>query len=275
MPSLPIGKSELYYEDRGEGPAIVLAHGIGGNHASWFQQVPVFARSYRVVTFDHRGFGRSSDVENAGRGAFVDDLLALLDHIGIDQAALVGQSMGGGSCIAFAAAHPDRVRALVVASSLHAIEEGDEIAALMDAARAATAGLDQLDRVLGAACREADPIKAELYSAIASFNRVDRHSLAGTWPVRVAPDVVGGGRPVLFLAGTQDVLFPIDAIRQVQAHVPGSFLVEVDAGHSVFFERATEFNDSVLSFLAACGIRGRRRSAHSNAAGYTAPTSQN
>ena len=49
-------------------------------------------------------------------------------------------------------------------------------------------------------------------------------------------------------------------------------LVEVDAGHSAFFEHATEFNDSVLSFLAACGIRGRRRSAHSNAAGYVAPT---
>ncbi len=275
MPLLPIGQSELYYEDQGEGPVIVLAHGIGGNHASWFQQLPVFAASYRVVTFDHRGFGRSSDVETAGRSAFVSDLLALLDHLGIDQAVLVGQSMGGGTCIGFAAAHPERVRALVLAASLHAIAEDGEVAALMDAARLATDDLDQLDRVLDPVFREASPTQAALYSAIASFNRTDRHSLTGAWPARLAPETVGGGRPVLFLAGTRDPLFPIAAIRCVQARVPGSFLVEVDAGHSVFFEHATEFNDSVLSFLAACGIRGRRRSAHSNAAGYVAPTAQN
>ena len=271
MPVLSIGQSELYYEDAGEGPAIVLAHGIGGNHASWFQQGPVFARSYRVISFDHRGFGRSSDVENVGRAAFVGDLLALLDHIGIEQAVLVGQSMGGGTCISFAAAHPDRVRALVVASSLHAIAEPDDVASLMTAARAATADLAQLDRVLGADFRAAQPVQAALYAAIASFNRADRHSLAGTWPALVAPQAVGGGKPVLFLAGVQDVLFPVEAVRRMQARVPGSFLVEVDAAHSVFFERAGEFNDSVLSFLAACGIRGVRRSAHSNAAGYTAP----
>lgn len=275
MPLLPIGQSELYYEDQGEGPAIVLAHGIGGNHASWFQQVPVFAQSYRVVTFDHRGFGRSSDVEGAGRSAFVPDLLALLDRLGIEQAVLVGQSMGGGTCIGFADAHPERVRALVLAASLHAIEEDGEVAALMEAARTATDDLDQLDRVLDPAFREDNPVQASLYSAIASFNRADRHSLAGAWPVRLAPEAVGGGKPVLFLAGTRDPLFPIEAIRQVQARVPGSFLVEVDAGHSVFFEHATEFNDSVLSFLAACGIRGRRRSAHSNAAGYVTPAVQN
>ncbi|SNS24171.1 Pimeloyl-ACP methyl ester carboxylesterase [Sphingomonas laterariae] len=272
MPVIGIGQNELYYEDQGEGPAIVLAHGIGGNHASWYQQVPVFARSYRVVSFDHRGFGRSTDVENAGRTAFAGDLLALLDHLGIEQAVLVGQSMGAGTCISFAAAHPDRVRALVIASSLHAIAEGEDVAPLMDAARAATADLAQLDRVLDADFRAANPVQAALYSAIASFNRVDRKTLAGDWPARIAPEAVGNGAPLLFLAGSADILFPVEAVRRTQARVPNSYLVEVDAGHSVFFERPGEFNDSVLSFLAACGIRGVRRSAHSNAAGYTAPT---
>ncbi|MGH6782590.1 MAG: alpha/beta fold hydrolase [Sphingomonadaceae bacterium] len=271
MPVLSIGQSELYYEDKGEGPAIVLAHGIGGNHASWFQQAGAFARSYRAITFDHRGFGRSTDVENAGRGAFVADMRALLDHLGIDQAVLIGQSMGGGTCISFAAAHPDRVRALVIASSLHAIAEPDDVAPLMNAARVATAEMSQLDRVLGAEFREANPVQAALYAAIASFNRADRRSLAGTWPALVAPEAVGGGKPVLFLAGMGDVIFPVEAVRRMQAQVPGSFLVEVSAGHSVFFESPAEFNDSVLSFLVACGIRGVRRSAHSNAAGYTAP----
>lgn len=268
MPILTIGSSELYYDDHGEGPAIVLAHGVGGNHAAWHQQTPVLANSYRVITFDHRGFGRSTDVEGSGRAAFADDLLALLDHLRIQQAVLVGQSMGGGTCVTFTALHPDRVLALVLASSLHAIRETEDVSALMDAARAATSGLPQLDRVLDPEFRLAHPDRAALYSALSGFNRTDRHSLTGAWPVTVAPDTVGAGRPVLLIAGTRDPLFPVEAVRRVQAAIPGSLLVEVDAGHSVFFERPVEFNDSLLSFLRASEVRGVRRSAHSNTAGY-------
>lgn len=51
--------ARIYYECHGEGPALVFAHGRGGNAASWCQQVPRFVRDYRVLVFDHRGFGRS------------------------------------------------------------------------------------------------------------------------------------------------------------------------------------------------------------------------
>lgn len=271
MPTLPIGDSELYFEDQGEGAVIVLAHGVGGNHASWFHQTAVLAKAYRVVTFDHRGFGRSTDAEALGRAAFAFDLAALLDHLGIEKAVLVGQSMGAGTCIGFAAAHPDRVQALVIASSLHAIAEPVDVAPLMDAARAQAGALSQLDRVLGQAFQEAHRDQAALYAAIASFNRTDRKSLAGEWPSFVPPESLGGAYRVLFIAGTDDAIFPIEAVRRVQAQVPGSFLVEVEAGHSVFFEQPQAFNDSLLSFLAASGIRGLRR-AHSNAAGYVATT---
>ena len=68
---------ELYYEVHGEGPALVLAHGAGGNHLSWWQQVPVLAQSYRCVTFDHRGFGLSREQPGGpGARAFVEDLRA-------------------------------------------------------------------------------------------------------------------------------------------------------------------------------------------------------
>jgi 3-oxoadipate enol-lactonase len=90
MPTLDLQASQLYYERHGEGPAIVFAHGIGGNHAAWFQQIAVFARSYEVIVFDHRGFGRSTDTEQLGRNAFVSDLGALVDHLGLNRFALVG-----------------------------------------------------------------------------------------------------------------------------------------------------------------------------------------
>lgn len=271
MPTLQINDSTLYYETHGEGPALVLAHGVGGNHAIWYKQIATFAKSYQVVVFDHRGFGLSTDAEGLGRSAYVSDLVALLDHLKIDKAAFVGQSMGGGTVIAFAKTCPERVSALVVADSLHAIVEPADVAAIMDKARAATADLDQLERVLGAGFREKNAAESLLYRGISSFNATNRKTLKGDYAAKVTPEELAAlNLRILFITGMEDVLFPVEAIRKVQERVAGSFLVEVSgAGHSAFFESPTEFNDSILSFLMMAGYRGVRRSAHSNAAGYT------
>ena len=61
----------IRYWSEGEGETLVFAHGVAGNHASWYQQVPVFSRAYRVVTFDHRGFGGSPDPRFASRSNIV------------------------------------------------------------------------------------------------------------------------------------------------------------------------------------------------------------
>jgi pimeloyl-ACP methyl ester carboxylesterase len=270
MAMIEIEGGELYFSDHGDGPLIVLAHGIGGNHAVWYQQIATLARSYRVVAFDHRGFGLSRDASGEGRGAFARDLLALLDHLAVDKAVLVGQSMGGGSCIAFAGLHPDRVAALVVASSLHALVESDAVAALMQRARADTEALPQFDRVLSDSFRRDHPEATLLYGELSSFNRTSRRSLTGEWPLLQTPEQLGAlGLPVLFIAAALDRLFPVAAMRQTQARVKGAFLVEIDdAGHSAFFERPAEFNDSLLSFLQMCRITGRAPAAHSNMPGY-------
>lgn len=258
--------AEIYWQAHGSGPAVVLAHGIGGNHAIWYRQLDALARSNRVITFDHRGFGLSRDHDGRGRDAFVDDLAALLDHLGETKVALVGQSMGAGTCIGFAHRSPDRVAVLAICDSLHGIVESDEVKAIMDAARAQTATLSQIERVLGAgAPREL----AALYSQIASFNAADRHSLTGRFDARPAAELGGKGFQILFLSGVDDILFPIEAVRLVQAEVPGSFLVEVnDAGHSAFLEAPVQLNDTILSLLQMAGHVGKAGAAHSNAAGY-------
>lgn len=258
--------AEIYWQTHGEGPAIVLAHGIGGNHAIWYQQLDALSRSNRVVTFDHRGFGLSRDHDGRGRDAFVDDLVALLDHLGETKVALVGQSMGAGTCIGFAHRAPDRVAALAICDSLHGIAETGDMKAIMDTARARTAALGQIERVLGAG---APSELSVLYSQIASFNAADRHSLSGRFEARPAADLGGKGFPILFLSGVDDIIFPIEAVRLAQADVPGSFLVEVnDAGHSAFLEAPVQFNDTILSLLQMAGHVGKAGAAHSNAAGY-------
>lgn len=260
--------AEIYWQALGEGPAVVLAHGVGGNHAIWYRQIDALSRSNRVITFDHRGFGLSRDLDGRGRDAFVEDLTALLDHLGEAKVALVGQSMGAGTCIGFAHRAPERVAALAICDSLHGIAESAEIKTIMDAARANTADLAQIERVLGAnAPREL----ATLYRQIASFNIADRHSLTGRFDARPAADLGGKGFPILFLSGVNDIIFPIEAVRLVQAGVPGSFLVEInDAGHSAFLEAPTQFNDTILSLLQMAGHVGKAGAAHSNAAGYVA-----
>ena len=82
MPKARVNGIDFYYETDGEGPAIVFAHGRGGNHMSWWQQVPVFSKNYRCITFDHRGWGTSTDEPGGpGHGAFVEDLKQLLDYL--------------------------------------------------------------------------------------------------------------------------------------------------------------------------------------------------
>jgi pimeloyl-ACP methyl ester carboxylesterase len=269
MPLLESADADIYFESHGEGEAVVFAHGMGGNHAIWWRQLERFARSYRVISFDHRGFGRSTDPAGRGRSAFVEDLRALLDHLGIERAALVGQSMGGGTCVGFCRKYPARVAALVLADTLHGIEESPAVAAIMERARTATRELPQLERVLGAAFRDANPAESFLYRQINSFNATDRHTLAGEWGTPCPPAELGAtGVPVLFIAGSEDVLFPVEAIRLVQEAVDGSFLVEVSgAGHSAFWERPVEFNDSIASVLQMAGLKPRRP-VHSNAPGY-------
>ena len=93
--------------------------GLGGNHLSWWQQVPFFSDRYTCVTFAHRGFAPSTDsAEPLGPRAFADDLAALIAHLGLGDVRLVAQSMGGWTCLDYTLRHPEHVRGLVLACTV-------------------------------------------------------------------------------------------------------------------------------------------------------------
>ncbi|HEX6644722.1 MAG TPA: alpha/beta fold hydrolase [Gemmatimonadales bacterium] len=105
----------IHYEVAGSGEPVVLIHGGFGDMRMWDGQFDVLAREYRVLRYDHRGFGRSPAPDTAYSP--VRDLVALLDRLGMDDAHLVGNSLGGALAITFALLHPERTRSVTVVAS--------------------------------------------------------------------------------------------------------------------------------------------------------------
>ena len=245
---------EIFYESHGEGPAITFAHGRGGCHLSWWQQIPALRDRFRCVTFDHRGFGYSRDVDNGpGRHAFADDLAALLDHLGIERSYLVGQSMGGWTCLSFAVAHPDRGAGLVLADTSAGINDERIFSAYRARGEPPT---NVFDRALSATFKERDPVKAFLYAEISGLSQPPNESLMELLLSEdgPAPEVLADFRvPALLIFGEDDIVVPPEIARICAGFIPGARLEIVpDTGHSVYFERPDVFNGLVEAFIASC-----------------------
>jgi len=118
MSEAEINGARLYYEVHGEGFPVIFTHGLGGDGSMWVFQVPEFREKYKVVVWDVRGHGRSETTENGYTiDQFVEDLRALMDHLGIEKAHIAGLSMGGWISWRFALAYPGLTRSLVLSDS--------------------------------------------------------------------------------------------------------------------------------------------------------------
>jgi 3-oxoadipate enol-lactonase len=247
----------LYYEDTGgPGPTVLFLHGAGGNHLSWWQQVPVFAEEYRCVTADQRGFGQSPDVAGGpGPAALAADALALLDHLGIARAAVVAQSMGGWAAVGAAVQAPGRFWAIVMANTVGNLTS-PEIAAVRQRLAAASPPRPAVlwHGALGETFRKSEPVRTFLYAQIAGLNpprpaEFSEQMSRLTTPVeRYAATRV----PTLFLTSDEDGLIWPELSKAVHQQVPGSRFTRVEAaGHSTYFERPDVFNREVGALLEA------------------------
>jgi len=258
MPWTSINGIRLYYLVQGHGPAVIFAHGAGGNHLSWWQQVPFFAERYRCVVFDHRAFGRTKDeAEGPGRRSFADDLRALLDHLEIERAAIVAQSMGGRTAVGFSYRNPERVGALVLAGTTGGAVS-DAVRAAQEEHRQTPIGKRTLyQRAISPRLRRERPDLAHLYRLIARLNPPRPKDFLAPIPgyrgssAQFLGDL---GVPILFLVGAEDTIIPPHVVRLAHEAVPGSQYDEIaDAGHSAYFEKADVFNERVVRFLQESG----------------------
>ena len=256
MPTITRNGCDLYFESHGEGPALVFAHGMGGSHLSWYQQIPYFVqRGRRPIAFDHRGFGSSRCApEDWHPREFPHDLFAILDALDVERAALVCQSMGGWTGLPAAIARPERVSGLVLCGTPGGLAIPEVAKAREEAARRIRAEGVRANAALAPDFPEREPEKAFLYDRLSALNPgLAPEALArmAEPSAQVEVDALADyAVPTLVLSGSHDLLFPPDLLRAVADRIPGAeFVPFPGSGHSTYFEQPARFNEVVASFL--------------------------
>ena len=251
MPIAPINGIEMYYEIHGSGQPIVFSHGRGGNHFSWWQQLADFSRDYKCITFDHRGWGLTSDVTNGpGTKAFSDDLESLLDYLEIEKTALVSQSMGGITNLNFTLKCPHRVSALVLGDTTGGIGDPSVVDLLGDVHPPE----HPLGRALSTHFIEHNPAKTTLFQQIGFLNPAMPISVVS--PLFRNPDgpkkenLSDMVTPTLLIVGREDLIFPPHVMEAATKLIPNATLeIVANAAHSTHFEQPEEFNKLVRMWL--------------------------
>ncbi|MEV6110177.1 alpha/beta hydrolase [Streptomyces sp. NPDC051940] len=264
MPLLAVGRErnadvELYYEDVGDGPPVVLVAGWPFGHACWEPQVgALVAAGLRVVTYDRRGFGGStrawSGYDGEGQAA---DLRLLIRHLGLRGVTVVGHSSGtaeAARCTARLAA--GRVARLVLASPV-VVRPGSELVAdlLAAAARHRIAMLDDVLRRFFAVRGEPaldEPTRAHLLHVAAAASPRGTAEIVRGWSDRaLAVDLARLRVPVLVLHGAEDAFMPYASSgRWVSRTAPAARTVLLaDAPHGAPLTHAEEWTAAVLHFI--------------------------
>lgn len=261
MTMAQVGDVELYYEDYGEGPPVVLIHGLAGDCSAWQAQIARLEKNYRVIAFDNRGAGRSSapDYPYTTRH-FADDTVALMDAVGITEPAhIIGRSMGGAISQEIALAYPDRVRSMIITASfgkldrygyqiLDSINEVVKAQGYGPAAKIQSLFFfpppyfnthkEQMHSFEAALANTDRPIRGYVHSthACLTHDALDRLHLVQC--------------PTLVLAGGQDVLCATTASKEIADRVPDCELkIYEEASHFFLIQCFEESMGDIESFL--------------------------
>ncbi|MGH2766752.1 MAG: alpha/beta fold hydrolase [Actinomycetota bacterium] len=238
----------LYQELHGPegGEPLILLEGLGRDIPGWRRNIPRLASELRLVAYEFRGNGRSS----AGDGpmtmaTFVDDTVALLDHLGMERAHLYGLSFGGMVAQELALAHPDMVRSLILACTHAGVRHAVPVRASVPKHRPRKALYserhlrehpDQVAEDLAAGTPQAPDVALRQWEAMRDFDAYDRLP-----SLRV---------PALVLHGTEDRTIHPDNARILAERIPGARLVLLGgAGHVYHAEQPEAADGIVLEFV--------------------------
>jgi 3-oxoadipate enol-lactonase len=261
MPVAEVNGVALFYELAGEGEPLVLLNGIMMTTQSWVLQKRALIDRFQLVLHDFRGQMRSAKPEEPfDLQAHVDDLAALLDHLGIDAAHIVGTSYGGEVGMMFSAQHPHRVRSLAVIACVSEIgpELASSIGQWAEAARG-TSAENFYDTTVPynfspAFVAEHPEIieqgRGRIGAQPPEFFRAFSQLIEAFRGLDVTEELHKIDAPTLVIAAGNDRLKPLPYSRLIAERIPHAKLVVIEgAGHAVFLERADEVNAALLEFL--------------------------
>jgi pimeloyl-ACP methyl ester carboxylesterase len=279
MSYLELHGERVAYRDAGAGEALLLIHGMAGSSATWRAVIPELAKRYRVVAPDLLGHGESAKPRgDYSLGAFAAWLRDLLDELGIRQATVIGQSLGGGVAMQFTYQHRDYCQRLVLISSGGLGPDLNWILRILSAPGAelvlpvvAPQPVLNLGNKLGSWLTSAgikSPRTGEMWSAYCSLSdRPTRQAFLRT--LRSVVDYRGQavsalgkihvsyGLPTLLIWGEQDRIIPVAHGYAAHEAVPGSRLeVLAGVGHFPHVEAPTAVVDILDDFITTTGQDG-------------------
>jgi pimeloyl-ACP methyl ester carboxylesterase len=266
MPLASVNGIDIYYEERGTGYPLIFSHEFAGSWESWTDQIRFFSRRYRVIAYNDRGYPPSSvpsDPAAYSEEQSVDDLLGLMNSLGIEQAHIGGLSMGGALTLKFGIAHPERCRSLTIAGAGSGTTNKEQF--LKEQNRTATV-FEQEGSTAVAAFYAHGPARVQLQAKdplgfeefLALF---EKHSPGGSAKTmrgiqmrrRTIYEVESEMRacrvPALILTGDEDELC-LEPALFMKRNLPNAGLVVFPkSGHPINLEEPALFNQIVLDFL--------------------------
>jgi len=276
MPTTQIHDIELYYEEHGHGDPLLCIMGFATDSTGWLLQTPAFAEHYRTIVFDNRGVGRSAKPTGAYTiHEMADDAAALLDHLDIDRAHVLGLSMGGMIAQELVLRHPHRVQKLILAATFPepdvATEENRKIIFTQMGGSITEAGEMKIDftalnplmffQHLLPLVFNPSFIQTELPKLMQLFSGALQYgfsieAIMGQMQAILAHKATDRlstiTAPTLVLTGDADRLISPANSAVLARSIPGAKLVEVPGGsHGFNIEMPERFNGAVLEFLAA------------------------
>jgi aminoacrylate hydrolase len=255
MPMVEVPGGRIAYDVAGEGDAVLFISGLGGTGNFWSAQVEAFSPAFRVMTFDHRGVGRSEGAPPYSVGQWSDDVLALLDRAGADRVHVVGHSTGGIIAQMFAVEHPMRVRTLVLGGTW--LTPDRRFLDLFTFRKRVLAELgSDAYRMLGDLL--AYPSPEATSSRYTEMSAQEREVTAARIDVLLAHDGTDIAprisAPTLVLAADDDHIVPACHSQAVAAAVPGAQIKRCHGGGHFFPNtRAADYNKALSDFWAENG----------------------
>lgn len=275
MPRMKVGDVELYYEETGSGFPVIFCHEFAGDYRSWEPQVRHFARKYRVITYNYRGYQPSdvpTDPAAYSQDILLADMKALMEKLSIRQAHVIGIATGGNVALNFAIAHPGMTKSVIVAGAGAGTVKRE---AWLASGRAMAEGMRKIgaeaivQSIESAPQRQALRIKdprawdefigiiRELSPEGAALSML--HVLGTRKPVfELREEIEGLRMPVLVMVGDQDTP-AFEPMLFVHKHARyGGLAVFPCTGHTLPVEEPELFNLLADQFLSAvdCGRWG-------------------